>query len=136
MKAKMLSHNDQSLIKWLELAVSPSWQDMGAVAMLRPIQIDERLPCFGVTLDQRWLCGSDGTLTFFDSVSTATRFLNLLHVDRIAVGESCDGMASRQMRFQCFQLCARGLKPCHKCQVGEAAYSRATVECARAEERW
>lgn len=117
----MYANNGQSIIGWLELAVSSRWQ--GAIAAVHPIDLDQHQPCCGVTVDQRWLCGSDGALTLFDSISAATRFLNLLNVERIAKGGRRDCVIAEQKTLQCFQLGAKGITACNKCLARDGAHS-------------
>lgn len=106
-----VDNHSKAVIGWLELAVSSK----EAIAAVRPMTWDEHQQCCGVTVGQRWLCGSDGTLTCFNTVSAATRFLNLLQVDRIAQGGRHDCNESERDAFQCFKLGARGILPCNKC---------------------
>lgn len=131
----MRRHGDRGVVKWLELAVSQRWQEQEAVVAVHPIAVAERQPCFGVTLDQRWLCGSDGALTFFDSVEAATRFLHLLKIDRLAMGGRRDCDATESAAFQCLQLGAKGLTTCNKCGAGKTARTPMSRAQVRAEER-
>ncbi len=129
-------NDEKPIVKWLELAISPRWQKEDVVAAVHPMQLGERQACFAVTLDQRWLCSSDGAPTFFDSLAAATRFLHLLNVDRLAMGGRCDCEASGQDPLQCFHLDAKGLTVCNECQAGDKARSQAARYDARSEERW
>lgn len=129
----MRRHGHHGVVKWLELAISHRWQAQGATAAVHPVAVDPRQPCFGVTLDQRWLCGSDGALTFFDSVEAATRFLHLLKIDRLAMGgrRDCDGMEGDA--FQCLRLGAKGLTACNKCGADTTTWTTASRVPARGE---
>lgn len=106
-------------IGWLELAVSPTWHN--SMATLHQIDMDDCQRCFGVTVDHRWLCGSDGSPTLFDSMAAATRFLNLLNVNRIAQGGRRKWNLSEQETVQCFRLGAKGLTACKKCCIAVEA---------------
>lgn len=136
MEIEIHRNKGKPVIKWLELAGATRAQKEGAVAAVHTIDLDERQPCFGVTLDQRWLCGSDGALTFFDSMAAASRFMRLLNVDRLANGGDSNCDVTRQDAFQCFQLGAEGISTCNKCRFGEDARSHSSREHARSEERW
>lgn len=127
---------DRPLMKWLELSVSGSWKKNDATMTVHPVSTGEHQQCFALALDRRWLCGSDGALTFFDSKAAATRFLELLNVEDYVEGEGCERMALGADPFQCFQYGAKGLKSCDKCARGDESRSAAVREFARWEERW
>lgn len=132
----MEQSSGRSLIKWLELTVSGRWKKLGAKMTVHPVSVGEGQQCFAMALDQRWLCGSDGALTFFDSMTAATRFLQLLNVDNYVEGEGCGRDTSWRDAFQCFQLDAKGLRTCDKCRIGGDSRAQAMREFARCEERW
>jgi hypothetical protein len=136
MRTEVRRNGGKPIIKWLELAISPRWQEEGTVAAVHPMQVGERQPCFGITLDQRWLCSSDGALTIFDSMAAATRFLQLLNMDRLARGGRCDLEAPESNPFQCFHLDAKGLTVCRKCRAGDHARWLAAWDDTQWEERW
>lgn len=96
------------LVTWLELAFSVISTEGTADAreiVVRPIGQPGNTPsCFGLTLDQRWLCGTDGMLTIFDSLAAATRFLELLGIERFAVGAHGEGPAGGERAAQCLRL--------------------------------
>lgn len=89
----------------------PQW----AVAAVHPVTRGGRQPCFGVTLDQRTLCGSGGCLTLFDSMAAASRFLQSLNVHCLVLGAPFDGDVLAADAAQCFRLVPSGLAPCGKC---------------------
>lgn len=123
-------------VKWLELAISPRWQEVGTVATVHSMHRDGDYSCFGITLDERWLCSSEGALTVFDSTAAAARFLSLLNVDRRTEGERRDAPSSDPRQFQCFRLDAKGLTVCGKCRVHVRPPALATTEDVFQEERW
>jgi hypothetical protein len=125
---------DEPAIKWLELAVSSRWRD--SLAAVHLLTLSEGSSCFGVTLDGRWLRSSDGALTCFDSMAAATRFLQLLNVNSVAVGDRPGCSAAGRNAFQCFHLDGHGLRMCAKCSAGDEARSAAAREYARWEDRW
>lgn len=121
MNGPMNQPMDRQIVNWLELAVSTRWQKEGTVAALHPMGADEQRPCFGVTLEERWLCGSNGARTFFDSIPAATRFLHLLSLDSLALGGGSDRDLSAREPLQCFRLGPAGLTLCGKCRNGNEA---------------
>jgi len=132
----MLMNSDMPIIEWHRLAGATRAQKKSAVATVHSIKLNRRQPCLGVTFDRRWLCGSAGTLTLFDSMETAIRFMSLLNVDHLDMGERCDCDAVEPNSIQCFQLGTEGITTCNKCSFGELAISRSHRESARSEERW
>jgi hypothetical protein len=135
-EAEMHRNNGNHVIEWHRLAGATRAQKESAVATVHPIKLNGFQPCLGVTLDRRWLCGSDGALCFFDSMATAIRFMSLLNVDHLDMGGRCDCNSIRQGSFQCFQIGTEGITTCNKCRFGEVAISRSNRESARSEERW
>lgn len=108
----------KQIITWLELAmsvVSPQWRKAEAEVVVRPVDMDQGVARWGITQEGRWLCGGDGLLTVFDSLAAASRFLDLLKVDRFTLGDPCDGDAwvCEQDDFQCFRLAQRRLAACN-----------------------
>ena len=120
--------NPERILGWLELAVLSRRHD--GIAVLHAVDRGNAQPCCGVTVDQRWLCGNDGAMTFFDSLASATRFLSLLNVPRIATGGSRDSNWVGQDHFQCFQLGAKGFLPCTKHCVVETTRSNQSRQFA------
>lgn len=127
---------DKPLMKWLELSVSACWKKHDATMTVHPVRTGENQQCFALALGRRWLCGSDGALTFFDSKAAATRFLELLNIRDYVEGEGGAGLEFAADPFQCFQYGARGLKSCDKCARGDESRSAAVREFARWEECW
>jgi hypothetical protein len=102
---------DGPIISWLEMAMLAKSPYDAAEVAIRAVRLGESQPCFGVTYQQRWLCGNDGALTYFDSAAAATRFLSLLSIDGYFVERRRSDSAG-QDAFQQFRLGARGLTPC------------------------
>lgn len=128
--------NGKPLIKWLELSVSGAWKKGGATMTVHPVNVGRDRQCYALALGQRWVCGSDGALTFFDSVTAAGRFLELLNVDDYAQGDGCDGASLARDPCQCFQFGGKGLRTCDKCRIGDESRAQAIREFARWEECW
>jgi hypothetical protein len=103
------------IIGWLELAASSRWRD--ATAAVHTLNLNKHQACRGVTIEQRWLSGCDGTLTVFDSMPTATRFLRLLNVDRFSNGGHHDLDIAQLDAFQCYKTGAHGISPCTRCKM-------------------
>jgi len=79
-------------ITWLELAVSAissRLHKVGATVVVHLMDIEGSQAWWGVTMGDRWLRGSNGALTVFDSLPAANLFLRLLKVDRFKIGEHC-----------------------------------------------
>lgn len=111
------------VIRWLDLAisaVSPRTRDEGLVAAVHPINLNEQRACYGVTLNQRWLCGSDDTLTCFESMLGAMRFLKLLKVEHIVIGGRWDFARTGQAAIQFYRLGTQGLSAQQKMVPPEA----------------
>jgi hypothetical protein len=103
-------HTKGANITWLELAVLTQRQRQdGEPVLVHPLILVENKPHFAMTLNRRWLCGGDGALTVFDSTAAASRFLQLLKVDRHAIEECCDCEVPKHSALQCFQLGPKGL---------------------------
>lgn len=101
---------ESPIISWLEMAMLAKTPDNAADVVIRTIELGESRPCYGVTYQQRWLCGNDGALTYFDSAKAATRFLSLLSIDRYFLERRNNGSAG-QDAFQRFRIGATGLTP-------------------------
>lgn len=123
-------------IKWPEFAVAPSRQRESARAVVIPMVVKRGGPCFAVTVDQRWLCGSEGELTFFSSMAAARRFLELMKVDGFSFGVAQAVAAQHCTRVQCYCLASQGLRACTRCSIGELAAARAVKEEALQQNYW
>lgn len=81
---------DLRFISWLEMAhagLSLSWKELSARVVVRLMDLQGSRAWWGVTLDDRWLRGSGGAVTIFDSLPAAGRFLRLLKVNRFNISE-------------------------------------------------
>jgi hypothetical protein len=126
----------RTTVKWLELVVSSHQQDENLVVRVHPVRRGDRLPCFGISLDQRWLSSSEGTLTVFDTVAAATRFLNLLNLDAPTADTRGEVRLSASDPFQCFRLDAQGLAVCTRCRPEGRTPAPATTDDVFSDERW
>lgn len=117
-------------ITWLELAAlaaTPAQPTSNAALALRPILANGQQRCLGVTLNDRWLRGHDGRLTVFDTLGSASRFLQLLKLDHFSMGGLYDGIGLGHI--QCFRLNGQQLSSCDT-ELHEAAVSRANGRSA------
>lgn len=81
--------------------------------------------CFGITLNDRWLCANDGRLTIFDCREAARRFLALLRIDKVEDGGAAALPGGSDV--QCMRLGTRGLRVCN----GRGTPARSTFEAPR-----
>lgn len=122
-----------SSVCWIELAASPRWSR--ADVNVQPMNRGNIGPCYGVTVDKRWLCGNTGAVTCFQSMAAALRFLNLLNIEHyMVVTDAVSRLHSDD--FQCFQLQSNGLSPCSACSDGHKALALAQREYVREDGRW
>jgi len=127
-----------SSLRWPRFAGTLSRVQGPVRAVVVPIIGELGEPCFAVTLDQRWLCGSQGEVAFFNSVAAASRFLQLLRVPvgGLAFGSPQTFDEREGWRRQCFRLSAHGLAACRQCAQGELACVREAQELQRQDDRW
>ena len=79
----------QERLNWLDVArASQECHDIEASIL--PLLIAGEMPCFGVSLNQRWVFGPEGALTVFDSPRAAQRFLKLLGINHVPSCDSAD----------------------------------------------
>lgn len=109
---------------WLELAVAPAWRLDQTEIQVHPM---EERPCYALTLEERWLCGSDNALSVFQSFNAAQRFLEMLRVSRFELAGSRAVEQDRSDNFQCFCLGSQGLTPCEDCDVGRKRREKANA---------
>ncbi|MDP3538143.1 MAG: hypothetical protein Q8S26_05510 [Azonexus sp.] len=95
---------NMQFMTWLDLAASasmPTQQEADAAISLRPVLVSGQQRCLGVTMNGRWLRGHDGRLTVFDTLGSASRFLQLLKLDHFSMGGLFDGsVLSHVQRFR------------------------------------
>jgi hypothetical protein len=123
---------------WPEIAGGPARHQKAATAAVFPVVVEHGERCFGVSIDQRWLRGSRGELTFFDSIAAASRFLQLVkmpvHGLIFAPPQALE--LGRTQAVQCFSLSRQGLASCCRCQLGQSNHAREAREYARQDECW
>jgi hypothetical protein len=134
----MKSQARNSELRWPEFAGSPPRQSKQVKAAICPVVFEEGDRCFAVAIDQRWLCGSDGEMTFFNTMAAASRFLHLVKVPvhGLIFGAPQAVALRERQALQCFRLSAQGLASCSQCQVGQQSHAREAREFARMDDRW
>jgi hypothetical protein len=97
-------------IHWVTIAFSARREILGAVIHVVDSKADETRR-FGITVGQRWVVGTDGHQTTFDSPAAARRFLEQLGVDRVEedVTEQAPD-APRHLRHALYRLRGRSLQ--------------------------
>jgi len=124
--------------KWPELAAGPNGQDRPIRAAVFPVVVEDGKRCFAVSVDQRWLCGSRGELTFFDTIAAASRFLQLVRmpVHGLRFEPAQAPTVAETQAVQCFSLSRQGLTSCCRCRLGQHSRALEAREYARQDERW
>lgn len=85
---------------WLDLAGAPQWHPHGAKVRIHPV-VGPAGACYAVTLDRRWLCGSDGSVTLFHGLGAVVRFLQVAQVDNFEAGDPADLAGQGVESVQC-----------------------------------
>lgn len=86
----------QRVATWLDLAATREWRTEPACLRVHAVG-GRKDRCYAVTLDGRWLCASDGSLTVFYGREAAERFLLAARIGDFESGEAavpgvlCDG---------------------------------------------
>ena len=97
---------------WLELAVAPLWR-LGQTRVRVHALTGGSEECVGITVDERWLCSTDGRLTVFRGRQSACRFLDLLRIDHMEDGDPAAlPTACGVGGVQCMRLGTAGLRTC------------------------
>jgi hypothetical protein len=124
--------------RWPEIAAGPARLQKAVRAAVFPVIVEQGERCFGVSIDQRWLRGSQGELTFFDTIAAASRFLQLvkLPVHGLVFAPPQTIELHRGHAVQCFSLSRQGLAGCCRCQLGQRNRAREAREYARQDECW
>lgn len=113
---------------WLELAVAPDWQRQRAQIRLHPVKGQEGR-CFALSMNDRWLCVSQGQLTVFRGRDAAARFLKLVHVEHAQDSDespeetvACDGS-----HYCLYAENDQQLSPCRDCLRAPPAVASAAA---------
>jgi hypothetical protein len=103
---------------WLEVAGAPQWAPQGAKVRIHSV-VGPEGECYALSLDHRWVCGSNGGVTLFHGLGAVVRFLQLAQVSDFEAGEPADLAAYMAAGVQC--LCVRkgrNLQPCTSTSPG------------------
>ncbi len=103
---------------WLDVAAAHSWHADECKVQIHPVCI-KNCTCHAISLDGRWVCSGDGSLTVFRTMDAATHFLDLAHVDAYELGEAAELSAGLSVRTQCVSFRPRsGLGACNqRCEL-------------------
>jgi len=88
---------------WLELAGAHK-RPQGGKVRIHPV-VGPEGACYALTLDRRWLCGSDGSVTLFHGLGAVVRFLQVAQVADFEAGDPTDLAGRGPAGVQC--LCVR-----------------------------
>ena len=89
----------EKVATWLELAVAPEWRRNGFKVRVHAVGL-ENGGCYTISLDDRWLCMSNGGITVFHGLSAALHFLKLHGIENFEPGEALDQrVASQAIRY-------------------------------------
>lgn len=89
---------------WLDMAGVSQWRPGGGKVRIHPV-VGPEGACYALTLDRRWLCGTNGSVTLFHGLGAAVRFLQLARVDDFEAGDPADLVGRLGDGVQC--LCVR-----------------------------
>ncbi|MBT0960355.1 hypothetical protein [Denitromonas iodatirespirans] len=97
---------------WLDVAAAPLWSAAVATIRIHPICM-HHCTCHAISLNGRWVCSSDGSLTIFHSRQSAEHFLELAHIDHYEDGDPAEISASFPLKTQCVSFRPqKGLEAC------------------------
>ena len=97
---------------WLDVAAAHSWHADECKVRIHPVCVNS-CTCHAISLDGRWVCSSDGSLTVFRPRDAAERFLELAHCDGYETGDAAELSAGCSVRTQCVSFSPRaGLGDC------------------------
>ncbi|MFV0664262.1 hypothetical protein [Denitromonas sp.] len=114
----MIASTDR-MAGWLEVAASPLWSSDRATLRIHPVCM-HHCTCHAISLNGRWVCSSDGSLTIFHSRESAEHFLELAHIDHYELGEPAEISDAMPLKTQCVSFRPRkGLVACRmRCNEG------------------
>lgn len=109
---------------WLEMAGASQWHPEGAKVRIHPV-VGPEGQCFALTLDRRWLCGTNGSVTLFHGLGAAVHFLQLAQVSDFEAGDPAELAGALAVEVEC--LCVQGkrsLQPC-TCKIPDRPTAKA-----------
>jgi len=97
---------------WLDIAAAPIWQITRPRICIHAVCLHNNT-CHAISLDGRWICSTDGSLSVFETRQSAEHFLELAHVDTFEEGEAAELAPGCDCHTQCISFHERGgLTPC------------------------
>jgi len=97
---------------WLDVAAAPIWQGRKARVCIHAVCLHD-CTCHAISLNGRWVCSTDGSLSVFQTRESAEHFLELAHVSAFEEGESAELSPSCDGHTHCISFKqAAGLSPC------------------------
>lgn len=97
---------------WLDMAGVSQWHPKGAKVRIHPV-VGPEGECYALTLDRRWLCGNDGSVTLFHGLGAAVRFLRVAQVNDFEAGDAAELADCLKAGVKCLSVRrGRGLQPC------------------------
>ena len=97
---------------WLDIAAAPIWQGHKAKVCIHPVCLHD-CNCHAISLNGKWICSTDGSLSVFQNRASAEHFLELAHVSSFEEGEAAELAPDCDHHTQCIAFRQRtGLSPC------------------------
>ncbi|TVO69461.1 hypothetical protein [Denitromonas ohlonensis] len=116
----MIASTDR-MAGWLEVVAAPIWSRAASTIRIHPVCM-HHCTCHAISLNGRWVCSSDGSLTIFHSRQSAEHFLELAHIDHYELGEEAELSEDVSLKTQCVSFRPRkGLVSCRMRCSGESA---------------
>lgn len=98
---------------WLELAIAPEWRRQHCSVRVHALGNRSKGGCYALSMNDRWLCTGDGSLTVFKGIDAALRFLKVVRVEDFEPGETPDVDVIGNGRQYCLCVGRGGeLTPC------------------------
>ncbi|QID17896.1 hypothetical protein G3580_09740 [Nitrogeniibacter mangrovi] len=97
---------------WLDIAAAPIWQGRQAKVCIHAVCLHD-CTCHAISLNGRWVCSTDGSLSIFQTHESAEHFLELAHVSCYEDGEAAELAPECDAHMQCISFQQKsGLGPC------------------------
>lgn len=107
----MIASTDQRA-SWLDIVAAPIWQRQGTRVCIHAVCLDD-CTCHAISLNGRWICSTDGSLSVFQTRQSAEHFLELAHIDAFEEGEVAELAPACNGHTHCISFQdKRGLRPC------------------------
>ncbi|WP_227814504.1 hypothetical protein [Nitrogeniibacter aestuarii] len=97
---------------WLDIAAAPIWKTTRPRICIHAMCVHNST-CHAISLDGRWICSTDGSLSVFETRRSAEHFLELAHVETFEEGEDAELAPGCDCHTHCISFRERqGLAPC------------------------